>query len=60
MPIFISFTYFEKNRHFGAAEVNQHIRFKNQQLLKYSQAKIILRRDIHIVLLFTACPSDKN
>jgi hypothetical protein len=34
MPIFINFTYLEKNRHFGAAEVNQHIRFKNQQLLK--------------------------
>jgi len=23
MPIFILFTYLEKNRHFGAAEVNQ-------------------------------------
>jgi hypothetical protein len=23
MPIFIHFTYLEKNRHFGAAEVNQ-------------------------------------
>jgi hypothetical protein len=34
MPIFISFIFLEKNGHFGAAEVNQHIRFKSQQLLK--------------------------
>jgi hypothetical protein len=33
MPIFVGFI-LEKNRHFGAAEVNQHIRFKNQLLLK--------------------------
>jgi hypothetical protein len=34
MPTFANFTYLEKSRHFGAAEVNQHIRSKSQQLLK--------------------------
>jgi len=42
MPIFVSFIYFEKNRHFGAVEVNQHIRFKKQQLLK--DLNTIIRR----------------
>jgi starch synthase len=32
MPIFVHLTYFKKNRHFGA-EVNQHIRFENQNFI---------------------------
>jgi hypothetical protein len=39
MPIFILFVYLEKNRHFGAAEVNQIniVGLKTNSYLKHSQ-----------------------
>jgi hypothetical protein len=41
----------EKNRHFGAAEINQHIRFKNQQLLIKIRILWVLKIDLVMSLL---------
>jgi hypothetical protein len=44
MPIFIRFTYLEKNRHFGAAEVNQ-INISDQKANSYLKHSPKLRRE---------------